>query len=211
MSKISNSQEIDSDTDDEDFIPDATDDRSGSEEPSEDEEDDQPLPNKKRKNHHLDSCEWLDEGDHEEAHGKEDEDEERRIRVESIWAEMNASNGFSTIPQPTQPDGQTPSTADVLDEVAASPVPERSAPKMRRSNLLALASKYGLADAAKLTVLEKSRRDWKQHVNEAGDADVLEHHRKDGYLEKVAFLHRTDERQAELVKQMKQSRSGRRH
>ncbi|KAJ3187762.1 hypothetical protein HDU85_006155 [Gaertneriomyces sp. JEL0708] len=204
MSKISNTHELDSDTDDEDFIPDAADDRSGSEEPSEDEEDNHPLPNKKRKNHHL--------GDHEEAHRKEDEDEERRIRVESIWAEMNASNGFSTIPQPTQPgDGQTPSTADVLEEVAASPVPERSAPRMRRSNLLALASKYGLADAAKLTVLEKSRRDWKQHVNEAGDADILEHHRKDGYLEKVAFLNRTDERQAELVKQMKQTRPGRRH
>lgn len=49
-------------------------------------------------------------------------------------------------------------------------------------------------------------------MEEAGDAHDLEKHRKDGYLEKVDFLKRTDERQAEMVQQMKKAakKSGRR-
>ncbi|TPX63903.1 hypothetical protein SpCBS45565_g06270 [Spizellomyces sp. 'palustris'] len=113
--------------------------------------------------------------------------------------------------QHQQQQQQQPSTTPTPDSALPEPTqPTRNAPRRRKSNLLALAAKYGLADAARLTVLEKSKMDWKRHVEEAGDAHSLEHHRKDGYLEKVAFLNRTDERQAELVKSMKKPRSGRR-
>ncbi|KAI8922430.1 bucentaur or craniofacial development-domain-containing protein [Powellomyces hirtus] len=83
-------------------------------------------------------------------------------------------------------------------------------PMMRKSNLLALAAKYGLADAAKLTVLEQSKVDWKRHVAAEGDEHTLQQARKDGYLEKVDFLKRTDDRQAELAKKLKRARSSRR-
>ncbi|KND04787.1 uncharacterized protein SPPG_00491 [Spizellomyces punctatus DAOM BR117] len=152
--------------------------------------------------------------------GRKVKDEGKALLVSVIEAPAQKPDETiksSQIPPPNQPNPhhqqqqQQSSTTATPDSTLPEPTqPSRNAPRRRKSNLLALAAKYGLADAARLTVLEKSKMDWKRHVEEAGDAHSLEHHRKDGYLEKVAFLNRTDERQAELVKSMKKSRSGRR-
>ncbi|KAJ3045392.1 hypothetical protein HDV00_010262 [Rhizophlyctis rosea] len=84
-----------------------------------------------------------------------------------------------------------------------------TAPKARKSRLMEIAEKFGVAhEAAKLTVLEKSKLDWVMHVDESGDAERLQHHRKDGYLEKHDFLSRMDQRQAEHLQSLK--RTGRR-
>ncbi|KAJ3292924.1 hypothetical protein HK104_004902 [Borealophlyctis nickersoniae] len=106
----------------------------------------------------------------------------------------------------TTQSASSPSTTPAPDDP-----PVRTAPRARKSRLLDIAAKYGIAhEAAKLTVLEKSKLDWMMHVEEAGDADRLSHHRKDGYLEKAAFLARTDERQAEHIQQMRRARLSRR-
>lgn len=57
----------------------------------------------------------------------------------------------------------------------------------------------------KITTLEKSRLDWERFKQERGIGQELQTHNrgKDGYLEKQAFLERTDQRQFELEKAMR--------
>ena len=78
-------------------------------------------------------------------------------------------------------------TITTVPSPKAAPVttttPERSAPKARKSRLKEIAERFGVGhEAAKLTVLEKSKLDWMMHVEEYGDSDKLLHHRKDGYV-----------------------------
>jgi len=58
------------------------------------------------------------------------------------------------------------------------------------------------------TTLDKSTSDWAQFKQKEGIEDELEHYKKDGYLEKVAFLDRTDTRQAEAYRSLKRTRRG---
>ncbi|KAJ3154179.1 hypothetical protein HDU86_004723 [Geranomyces michiganensis] len=112
----------------------------------------------------------------------------------------------------TSPEPNPTSDTHPVGNVPASAVPpqRQQPPQPRKSKLLALAAKYGLADAAKLSVLEQSKADWKRHVDLEGDRHSLDRARKDGYLEKVDFLNRTDDRQAELHKKLKKARLHRR-
>ncbi|KAJ3144712.1 hypothetical protein HDU89_008084 [Geranomyces variabilis] len=121
-------------------------------------------------------------------------------------------NSSATDPAATsQPPNPTPQpTADGTAGITPTTSQKRQPPQRRTSNLLALAAKYGLADAAKLSVLEQSKADWKRHVETEGDRHSLDRARKDGYLEKVDFLNRTDDRQAELQKKLKKARAHRR-
>jgi len=64
----------------------------------------------------------------------------------------------------------------------------------KKSQLDELAATYGVKKPAKLNTLEKSKLDWNNFVGKEGIEDELKHHNKDGYMEKVAFLQRTDER-----------------
>ncbi|KAI8588392.1 bucentaur or craniofacial development-domain-containing protein [Geranomyces variabilis] len=121
-------------------------------------------------------------------------------------------NSSATDPAATsQPPNPIPQpTADDTSSITPTTSQKRQPPQRRKSNLLALAAKYGLADAAKLSVLEQSKADWKRHVETEGDRHSLDRARKDGYLEKVDFLNRTDDRQAELQKKLKKARAHRR-
>ncbi|KAF9281935.1 Craniofacial development protein 1 [Mortierella alpina] len=73
----------------------------------------------------------------------------------------------------------------------------------KKSNLDALAATYGVKKPAKLNTLEKSKLDWKNFVGKEGIEDELKHHNKDGYMEKVAFLQRTDERRDQTYQELK--------
>ncbi|KAI8604132.1 craniofacial development protein 1-like protein [Dissophora ornata] len=64
----------------------------------------------------------------------------------------------------------------------------------KKSTLDELAATYGVKKPPKLNTLEKSKLDWNNFVGKEGIEDELKHHNKDGYMEKVAFLQRTDER-----------------
>lgn len=57
----------------------------------------------------------------------------------------------------------------------------------------------------KLTTLEKSKLDWENYKKTHGIAEDLQNHNrgKDGYLEKQAFLQRTDMRQFEIEKNLR--------
>jgi hypothetical protein len=65
------------------------------------------------------------------------------------------------------------------------------------------------AKAKKLTTLDKSSMDWRAHVNESEPSvkDELEANRRGGgYLEKVEFLKRVDERKDGLIEMSKGKR-----
>ncbi|KAG0252446.1 Craniofacial development protein 1 [Mortierella polycephala] len=95
---------------------------------------------------------------------------------------------------PNQPSSSGPKITtrpSVLDSLATKG-PVRYVRK--KSNLDALAATYGVKKPPKLNTLEKSKLDWKNFVGKEGIEDELKHHNKDGYMERVAFLQRTDER-----------------
>ncbi|ORX52672.1 hypothetical protein DM01DRAFT_1383855 [Hesseltinella vesiculosa] len=52
-----------------------------------------------------------------------------------------------------------------------------------------------------MNTLDKSRLDWKSFVEKEGIQDDLKYTNKDGYMEKVAFLQRVDDRRYESLKQ----------
>ncbi|KAG0373357.1 swr complex subunit [Mortierella sp. AD032] len=76
----------------------------------------------------------------------------------------------------------------------------------RKSTLDQLATTYGVKKPPKLNTLEKSKLDWKNFVGKEGIEDELKHHNKDGYMEKVAFLQRTDERRDAEYQELKKKR-----
>ncbi|KAJ3053799.1 swr complex subunit [Rhizophlyctis rosea] len=210
----------DSDEDDEDFVPNADSSDSGSDTDGDDA--DQTVSSVQT------------EKSKEEAKQRE---EERRKRVEDLWRSMKSGEAVMqkstnyleayeaslkrNVRKVTQtyefagkqfrhtvtPD-QAPESAPTA--TTTSQQPERTAPKQRKSRLKEVAERFGVGhEAAKLTVLEKSKLDWMMHVEEYGDSDRLSYHRKDGYLEKTDFLSRTDQRQAEHVQSLKRVRSRR--
>lgn len=55
----------------------------------------------------------------------------------------------------------------------------------------------------KMSTLEKSKLDWDTFKDQEGIQDELRNFNKDGYLEKQAFLQRTDERQFDIERDMR--------
>lgn len=55
----------------------------------------------------------------------------------------------------------------------------------------------------KMTSTQKSALDWNQFKEKEGIEQELQHAAKDGYLEKVAFMERTDLRQFEKEKELR--------
>ncbi|KAI8808204.1 bucentaur or craniofacial development-domain-containing protein [Cladochytrium replicatum] len=149
--------------------------------------------------------------------------EARKKRVNAIWEDMKAGTGGIgssarktplAEPPPVSPPKETgPKPA----QPATTPTPKNGAngrgsagPRRLSNKLEKVAERYGVdgKSGRKLNTLEKSKKDWAAFVSKEGIEDDLKQHNKDGYLEKVAFLQRTDERQAEMISQLKKKRSG---
>lgn len=64
----------------------------------------------------------------------------------------------------------------------------------------------------KMGTLDKSKMDWEAYKEKEGIAEDLRIHNKgkDGYIERMAFLNRTDQRQFERERDLRLSRSGKR-
>ncbi|KAF9197756.1 Craniofacial development protein 1 [Haplosporangium sp. Z 27] len=94
--------------------------------------------------------------------------------------------------------------SSTLDSIGQKPRPVRYV--RRKSTLDELAATYGVKKPPKMNTLEKSKLDWNNFVGKEGIEDELKHHNKDGYMEKVAFLQRTDERRDQEYQMMKKRR-----
>ncbi|KAF9907012.1 swr complex subunit [Linnemannia zychae] len=132
------------------------------------------------------------------ASGTEDQDDTTSSSIE-------ASSSDGSIIAPGSPKIATnSSTLDSLDSTTKTKPPVRYV--RRKSTLDQLAATYGVKKPPKLNTLEKSKLDWKNFVGKEGIEDELKHHNKDGYMEKVAFLQRTDERRDAEYQQLKKKR-----
>ncbi|KAF9348783.1 Craniofacial development protein 1 [Mortierella sp. NVP85] len=112
-----------------------------------------------------------------------------------------ASEDASTDPSSSATTASTATTSSTGPRVVTRPSILDSLAKKgpvryvrKKSQLDELAATYGVKKPAKLNTLEKSKLDWNNFVGKEGIEDELKHHNKDGYMEKVAFLQRTDER-----------------
>ncbi|KAF9106521.1 swr complex subunit [Mortierella sp. GBA35] len=121
----------------------------------------------------------------------------------------NSASTSTSIPGSTLAAGGPKITTrpSILDSLATQTKVKGSVRYIRKkSNLDELAATYGVKKPAKLNTLEKSKLDWNNFVGKEGIEDELKHHNKDGYMEKVAFLQRTDERRDEEYQQLKKKR-----
>jgi hypothetical protein len=104
----------------------------------------------------------------------------------------------------SDPKGATTSSSSTLIDSPSKKPPVRYV--RRKSTLDSLAATYGVKKPAKMNTLEKSKLDWNTFVGKEGIEDELKHHNKDGYMEKVAFLQRTDDRRDQEYQLLKKKK-----
>ncbi|KAL1613707.1 swr complex subunit [Diplodia seriata] len=91
----------------------------------------------------------------------------------------------------------------LLDPNAATSLPTSATPNAtadaQAANVAAIAAKKGRDKAQKLNTVDKSRLDWAGYVDKEGIADELDEYgrAKEGYLGRMDFLSRVDERREE--------------
>lgn len=93
-----------------------------------------------------------------------------------------------------------------VSQPQVKPPTKRPGPRKPKTTL---APVPGPSKAKKLTTLDKSAMDWKKHLQEAGSSvtDELEANRRaGGYLEKVEFLKRVEERKEENLDSLKSNK-----
>ncbi|KAL0958068.1 hypothetical protein HGRIS_000246 [Hohenbuehelia grisea] len=125
------------------------------------------------------------------------------------------SNATSTDLQPpsgvsgdAQADTLPSSSSASVDTATPKPAGKRPGPRRPRTTLASLPT--SASKAKKLTTLEKSAMDWRSHVTAQDNAalqDELEaNKRSGGYLDKVEFLQRVDERKDEAFEAAKSNK-----
>ena len=83
-------------------------------------------------------------------------------------------------------------TSSAIQQPKAAVTPKRGPRKPRKS----LDAMFATAKAKKLSTLDKSAMDWKEHVESSQDIkeDLEANRRGGGYLDKVEFLQRVEQR-----------------
>ncbi|KZT41544.1 hypothetical protein SISSUDRAFT_256864 [Sistotremastrum suecicum HHB10207 ss-3] len=123
----------------------------------------------------------------------EDEDIKENIKEETPALPTPESIPSTSAPLPTlAPPSSTPTPSSTSAPSAAAVAVAKPGPRKPKTVLGAIPN----TKPKKLTTLDKSAMDWKAHVNEdEGTKDELEANRRGGgYLEKVEFLERVEER-----------------
>ncbi|KAI7900497.1 bucentaur or craniofacial development-domain-containing protein, partial [Cokeromyces recurvatus] len=123
---------------------------------------------------------------------KQDVQLNKKSRIDAIWADMN--NDKSSPKLENRNTNQVNNT-DTLKIQSKSKKPQRP-----QSQLSSLISKYNIKEP-KINTLEKSKLDWQRYVEREGIRDELTYKNKDGYMEKVAFLQRVDDRRLNQLKE----------
>lgn len=129
----------------------------------------------------------------------------KKSRIDAIWADMNKTKS----PAPPQPKNEATASTTTETTIEPSAVIEKKQikkpksplqQKRPKSQLSSLVSKYNIKEP-KMNTLEKSKLDWQGYVDREGIRDDLKYKNKDGYMEKVAFLQRVDDRRLNQLKQ----------
>jgi len=118
--------------------------------------------------------------------------------AEEVATFNNDSSSASTPPAAGLPTASSSSTATTTRQVV-NRRPGRRKPKVQLAELPSADSRKGKT----LTTLEKSTLDWNAHVNVPGEpelaAELEANRRGGGYLERVEFLQRVDDRKNQAL------------
>ncbi|CEP10836.1 hypothetical protein [Parasitella parasitica] len=201
-----NNPEVEEDEDsedDEDFVPDEN--ESDEQDLVEDDDDDEGEEEDKEvrvKAHNK--------GKKRELSEPEEDESTKKSRIDAIWADLNQP---ATLPakktEEAASTSATTATSTSTASTAASAIVEKKQikkpvsplqQKRPKSQLSSLVSKYNIKEP-KMNTLEKSKLDWQGYVDREGIRDDLKYKNKDGYMEKVAFLQRVDDRRLNQLKQ----------
>ncbi|CAM0138804.1 hypothetical protein VKS41_005984 [Umbelopsis sp. WA50703] len=221
-------EELESDDDSEndlDYQPDPEDDNESDNDNASvvsEEEDGENLASKKRKRSPTENKPSSDSAPH-----LDDSERERKKRIDAIWAEMNSTTSSDKASkQPLDDISSSMNRSSKVNEdikdpkvsssIATPPSSETSSPPEEattlkrasaakpaiarpKSNLSALVSQYNIK-TPKMNTLDKSKLDWQGYVDREGIREDLKYRNKDGYMEKVAFLQRVDDRRLQDLK-----------
>lgn len=118
----------------------------------------------------------------------------KKTRIDAIWADMNQPQtknvkAKESLPEPTM----------LIEENKISVTKKKTNQKRPQSSLSSLVSQYNIKEP-KMNTLDKSKLDWQGFVDREGIRDDLKYKNKDGYMEKVAFLQRVDDRRLSQLK-----------
>ena len=126
-------------------------------------------------------------------------------KTDELWKNFNSTtnNKPLTTPEPPKPVTIEKKVFDFAGEKISVPVPTTSSTLKRPASSSfstgsnSLLDRLGLGKKPKLSTLEKSRLDWQTHKETEALTEDLESHRrgKDSYVEKKAFLQRTETRE----------------
>lgn len=115
------------------------------------------------------------------------------------------ASGSGTPPETPMPDPSATNASSSTTTLTKLPA-KRPGPRKPRVSLAAIPTQK----AKKLSTLDKSAMDWRTHVRAqegSGLKDELEANRRSGgYLEKVEFLKRVDERKEDVIEASKSSK-----
>jgi hypothetical protein len=117
------------------------------------------------------------------------------------WPLCNDESPINGSGPPKTP--ESPPILPTAPEASPELPPKKPRPRKPKTVLGTLPSST-TQKAKKLTTLDKSLMDWKAHTGEASIQDELETNRKSGgYLERVEFLKRVDERKEDNLESLK--------
>ena len=116
-------------------------------------------------------------------------------KVDELW--KNFTNSPSNSKPSTTDVNTEKKTFDYAGEKVSVSVPSTSSLKRPATTSNSILDRLGLGKKPKLSTLEKSRLDWSAHKDTESLNDDLDSHRrgKNSYVEKQAFLERTEHRQ----------------
>ncbi|KAI8083543.1 bucentaur or craniofacial development-domain-containing protein [Thamnidium elegans] len=120
----------------------------------------------------------------------------KKTRIDAIWADMNEPKKEQAKPAAAVTETNTTAEASTTPVNA---VKKRIQMKRPKSTLSSLVSQYNIKEP-KMNTLDKSKLDWQGYVDREGIRDDLKYKNKDGYMEKVAFLQRVDDRRLNHLK-----------
>ncbi|CAO3665785.1 unnamed protein product [Umbelopsis vinacea] len=159
----------------------------------------------------------------------DDAEREKKKRIDAIWAEMNTPSSAekstkkplddisSSMNKPIEiqqdpkltnkiPTPASSETSSPTDSAISTSSPKKPVITRPKSNLSALVSQYNIK-TPKMNTLDKSKLDWQGYVDREGIREDLKYQNKDGYMEKVAFLQRVDDRRLQDLKAGQRSAS----
>lgn len=124
-----------------------------------------------------------------------------------LWHENGDNQSTSVVSSPAESkSAEVPSEAPSEPSTSTKPAVNRPGPRKSKTILAAIPT----PKAKKLTTFEKSAMDWQAHVQASGESglkDELEANRRGGgYLEKVEFLNRVEERREGVIEANKGSK-----